>query len=278
MVRMLPMCRQLSVYMLKRLFLKIAFAASGVLATASASALEEQYVQIETRPGVTQAFMLIEPAKPLASVILFAGGDGRIGITTDGIRRKNNFLVRSRHLFADQGFMVATVDAASDFQGGEGLTGTRSGKKHAQDITGVIAFLKRKTQVPVWVIGTSRGTISAANAGARIEQNGPDGIVLTATVTGQSRNRPYSVFNVQLKVIRQPVLIVHHKADGCKVSPYSGTSGVAKALKTASTVEVLAFEGGDPPQSGACDALSYHGFLGIESQVVGAIGAWIKRH
>lgn len=263
--------------MRQRSLLKVALAALVIFPIASASALEEQYVQIETRPGVRQGFMLIEPVKPAASVILFAGGDGRIGVTTSGIRRKNNFLVRSRHLFADQGFMVATIDAASDFQDGEGLTGARSGNKHAQDIAGVIAYLKRKTQVPVWVVGTSRGTISAANAAARIKQDGPDGVVLTATVAGSSRNRPHNVFDVKLKVISQPVLVVHHKADGCAVSPYAGTRSVAKALKAAAKVEVLAFDGGDPPKSGACDALSYHGFLGIESEVVRAIGAWIKR-
>ena len=248
----------------------------GVMSPPS-HAQDEQYVTIDTRPGVSQAFMLIEPAvKPVASVILFAGGTGLIGISPTGIRSKNNFLVRTRRLFAQQGFIVATVDAPSDRQTGDGLIGFRSGNAHAQDIKAVIAWLKRKAEIPVWVIGTSRGSISAANSAARISEGGPDGVVLTATVTEPSKSRPYTVFDAKLKTIRQPVLIVHHKSDGCRVSPYSGAALVAKKLKSSHKVEAIAFEGGEPPKSGACDALSYHGFLGIEDAVVKAIADWIK--
>ncbi len=181
-------------------------------------------------------------------------------------------------MFAQLGFIVATVDAPSDRQAGEGLVGFRSGEKHAQDIQAVITWLKSKAEVPVWVIGTSRGSLSAANSAARISDGGPDGVVLTATVTGLSKSRPYTVFDAKLKTIRQPVLIVHHKADGCQVSPYSGTKSIVKKLKNARKVEVLAFEGGDPPRSAACHARSYHGFLGIEDEVVKAIADWIKHN
>lgn len=81
---------------------------------------------------------------------------------------------------------------------------------------------------------------------------------------------------VKLKAIRQPVLIVHHKSDACPVSPYSGTKRIAKRLENSSKVEVLGFEGGDPPKGGACDARSYHGFLGTEKAVVKTIADWIK--
>lgn len=241
-------------------------------------AQDEQYVSIDTRPGVSQTFMLIEPAKPVASVILFAGGSGLIEISPAGIRRKNNFLVRTRRLFAQQGFVVATVDAPSDRQTGDGLVGFRSASEHARDIQAVIAWLKRRTAIPVWVVGTSRGSLSAANSATRISEGGPDGVVLTATVTEPSKSRPYTVFDAKLKSIRQPVLIVHHKSDSCRASPYSGAKTIAKKLKSSRKVEVLAFEGGDPPGSGACDALSYHGFLGIEDEVVKAIAEWIKRN
>ena len=142
----------------------------------TAHAQKESYVSIETRSGVSQAFLHIEPAEPLAAVILFAGGDGRLGLSPNGIAAlQGNFLVRSRPLFADEGLVVAVVDVASDFDTGDGLLGFRSGKKHATDIKGVIAYVKRKAKLPVWVVGTSRGSISAANAAARIEEKGPEG-------------------------------------------------------------------------------------------------------
>jgi hypothetical protein len=37
----------------------------------------------------------------------------------------------------------------------------------------------------------------------------------------------------------------------------------------------LLFEGGDPPQSGPCDALAAHGYFGIEERVSNAIADWI---
>jgi hypothetical protein len=56
------------------------------LSAACVNALEEEFKTIPTRSGVTQSFLLIRPAeKPLASVILFAGAHGRLGLSPEGI-------------------------------------------------------------------------------------------------------------------------------------------------------------------------------------------------
>ena len=47
-------------------------------------------------------------------------------------------------------------------------------------------------------------------------------------------------------------------------------------LKTSAAVEVMIFSGGTPTGFRACGAMSYHGFLGIEDRVVGAIAGWIR--
>jgi hypothetical protein len=79
-------------------------------------ALEEELKMIKTRPGVTQSFLLIRPSdKPIASVILFAGGHGRLALSPQGIGwGEDNFLIRNRKRFAQQGFLVAVIDAPSD--------------------------------------------------------------------------------------------------------------------------------------------------------------------
>ncbi|MCH7957758.1 MAG: hypothetical protein IIB63_09415, partial [Proteobacteria bacterium] len=41
----------------------------------------EQLVTLETRAGVTQKFILITPEKPVAAVILFAGGKGNLNLS-----------------------------------------------------------------------------------------------------------------------------------------------------------------------------------------------------
>jgi hypothetical protein len=57
----------------------------------------------------------------------------------------------------------------------------RISSAHAGDIVAVAAYLKMQVGVPVWLIGTSTGTFSAA-AGA-IAAKGIDGLVLTSTIT-----------------------------------------------------------------------------------------------
>jgi len=241
-----------------------------------AHAIDEELQRIPTRPGVTQAFLLVKPAsRPAASVILFAGGHGHLALSDRGIGwGSNNFLVRTRTLFVAQGFLVAVVDALSD-RGSEGLGDFRTSEAHAQDIADVIAFLKQRADAPVWVVGTSRGTLSAANAAARISQ-GLDGLVLTSSVTRSSKANRDSLRDVNLQDIALPTLFVHNKSDACKVTPYGDIPALMQQLKRAPKVELISFEGGDIPRSEPCEALSYHGFLGLEPAVVEAIARWIK--
>jgi pimeloyl-ACP methyl ester carboxylesterase len=233
-------------------------------------------VSIPTRPGVTQGFLLLEPsgAVSVASLILFTGGEGDLELAeqpADWVGE--NFLVRSRALFAAAGFTIAVVDTPSDHV--EGYDGFRTSAAHATDIAAVIAYLRARHPVPVWLVGTSRGTISAAN-GALLRNGGADGLVLTSTVTRGSKRRPQSVMDLALADIRLPTLIVHNRDDACSVTPYSGVADLQHALKHAATVAVQTFAGGDPPQSEPCEALSRHGYLGLEPAVVTAITAWIK--
>lgn len=47
---------------------------------------------------------------------------------------QKNFLVLSRQLFAEQGFVVALVDTPSDQQGSPYLSNFRQSREHAADI------------------------------------------------------------------------------------------------------------------------------------------------
>jgi len=64
------------------------------------------------------------------------------------------------------------------------------------------------------------GTVSAANAAARLKEGGPNGLVLTSTVTKESKQVSETVNHVRLKDIRVPTLIVHHRQDDCVLTPY----------------------------------------------------------
>ncbi len=239
-------------------------------------ALEGELRTITTRPGVTQSFLLIRPAnKPTKSVILFAGAHGRLALSPQGIGwGEGNFLVRNRERFAQKGFLVAVNDAPSDRP--QGLWNFRTSAAHAEDIKHVVAELKKISDIPVWLIGTSMGTISAANAAARLKGGGPDGLVLTSTVTKESRQVSETVNNVRLKDIRVPTLIVQHKQDECVLTPYELAVALMRSLTQSPKKELLTFNGGDLSVSDPCEAMSYHGFLGLDAEVVAAITSWIK--
>ena len=253
-----------------------ALAALALAAVLAAPAAAEEVKTIPTRPGVTQSFILLRRSEtPAATVILFAGGDGALRLGPDGRMAAlgGNFLVRNRARFAEHGFMVAVPDAPSDHA--SGLSRFRAGKEHAEDIRAMIATLRAIAPAPVWLIGTSMGTVSAASAAARLREGGADGLVLTSSITRWNRSEGESVGDVKLKDIRIPTLIVHHRDDACPFTPFSDIPGLVRDLGKTPRHELITVTGGDPPESKPCEARAAHGYLGLDAQVVKAIADWI---
>ncbi len=235
----------------------------------------EKVVDISTRPHVTQRMVVLSPKNPKAAIILLAGGHGGLQISAEGSFGwgKGNFLVRSRQLFVDQELMVVVLDAPSDRQKAPYLSGFRGTREHVTDLKAVIAWVRKQADVPVWLVGTSRGTESAAYAATSLTgQDGPDGLVLTSTVLSDSKE--FAVPGLQLDRLRIPVLVVHHVEDGCSHCPYKDISKVMDKLGNASRKELLPVKGG-VSRGDPCEAYSHHGFSGVESEVVKKIGAWM---
>lgn len=248
---------------------------------APAQAATSTLVSISTPRGTKQAFIVIKPDKPpVASVILFAGGHGALGLKSASAMTwgAGNFLVRSRDLFAAHDLVVAVIDAPSDKQGG--MNGIfRMGAAHAADIGAVAAYLKKDAGVPVWLVGTSMGTFSAA--GGAIAGKGVDGLVLTSTITRSkpdwkiAQSHRDGVASMPLQRITVPTLIVSHAKDGCDITPAGDAPKLRKGLANAKVVDAVLLSGGDRPKSDPCEAMSQHGFLGIEGQAVDAIAKFI---
>jgi len=240
------------------------------------SAQLQRVVDVASRAGVTQRFLLLHPENAKAAVILFAGGDGGLRMSPDGAIRgvRGNFLVRSRDLFAAQGLAVAVIDAPSDRQSDPHLAGFRQTSEHVADARAAIAWLRQELKLPVWLVGTSRGTQSVAYIATQLtpEDGGPDGIVLTSTILADRQGRP--VPDMALERIKVPVLVAHHVQDGCRFCSFSDMPKLTGKLNTVPRTELLTFEGGnnvgDP-----CEARAYHGYNGIEADVVTKISVWI---
>ena len=250
---------------------------AALLALWAASAQAEDLVTLQTRPGVAQPFYVTRPSgPPLASLLLFTGGDGRLNpYRQPADLQHGNFLVRSRDLFVQHGFLVAVIDVPSDQTGGLGAFRLRP--EHATDIAAVVGWLRAADPAPIWLVGTSRGTISAALGAATAP--GLHGLVLTSSVTrGAARADPTSIFNVDLSRIAISTLVVNHRDDGCFVAVPADAPQLLDALSHVPTKQALLYDGGAPARTNPCEALSAHGYFGIEPQVVNGIADWITQH
>lgn len=226
-------------------------------------------------------------ATPRVTLVLLAGGSGHVALGPDGCARQlqGNSLVRSVGLFQAEGLGTAVVDAPSDHHGEDGLGGFRVAEAHARDIGQVVTELRRRTDGAVWVVGTSRGAISAANAAARlVGAAAPDGVVLTSAVmAGQAGARKawvaQSVFDAPLERLRMPVLLLGHADDGCVRSPPALMPQVAARLNS-ERQQVATLTGGPglarTPGLDACEGRSPHGFNGQEAEMVQGIARFVR--
>jgi hypothetical protein len=237
---------------------------------------QDKVIDISTRAGVTQRFVVMPAADAKATVLLFAGGHGGLQLSDAGTPAwgKNNFLVRSARLFAAQGLTVAIIDAPSDRQSEPYLSGFRHTPEHTADVKAVIAWLKDSTKLPVWLVGTSRGTQSVGAAATALQSGGgPDGIVLTSTILNDGRSKP--VPDMAMDTLKIPVLVVHHEQDACRVCLFRDMPRLMGKLTATPRKELITFRGGDN-QGDPCEAMAYHGYNGLEQEVVGRIAAWVK--
>lgn len=236
---------------------------------------EPKVVDIPTRPGVTQRLLVLAPPSPKAAVILFAGSHGGLQIALDGSFGwgMGNFLIRSRQLFVDQGLLTVVIDAPSERQSPPYLVGFRQGAEHAADVQAVIAWVRQQSGLPVWLVGTSRGTQSIAAVATRLSRSdGPDGLVLTSTILTDPKAPPVTA--MALEKLSIPVLVAHHELDGCSHCAYSDIPALMQKLDGLPRKQLLSFRDG-VSRGDPCQAMAYHGFNGIESEVVGQIAAWI---
>lgn len=251
-----------------------------------------EVVQIETHDNTTTRYALASPNTSAPggeriALVLLVGGSGYLDLDTQGCPRelRGNSLVRSLPLFHAAGFATALIDARSDHHGEDGLGGLRAAPAHADDLAKIVADVRKRTQSRVWVVGTSRGAISAANVASRITGDAaPEGVVLTsALMSGQTGAKKswvaQSVFDLPLESIRIPVLVVGHADDKCVRSPAALMSNIT-ARTNGAREQVVTVTGGSgktiPMGLAACEGRSPHGFLDQEAEVAAGVARFIR--
>lgn len=216
-------------------------AALAVLLLAPAMAAAQQTIDL----GGSKAVLLRPPA-PTASVILMPGGDGRIEAGANGTigGLRYNQLVRTRQAYLARGLAVLVVDVNVDL---------KRAVEH-------MAAIKR----PVTVIGTSRGTLRAAQGIARGAK--PDALVLTSGFLTNGSGSHENVANILGSPQRLPrTLVIHHRQDGCR---YTLPAGVEPFIRWSDGKARVAWVDGGTNEGNPCRARAYHGFNGIDGKVV----------
>lgn len=234
-------------------------------------AMEDRLVNLDTRPGVSVSFYYMPRDGAKATVVLLMGGGGDIGMK-GGVPGSNNFLVRSRDFFAANGLNVVLVGRPSDKKELDYLF--RVSPEHMEDLRCIVTFLKKESRLPLWFVGTSRGTISTAAAAIAFGNEELAGIVLTSSVT--SRKKTGAVPYQKLDAIRLPVLVLHHQYDACIICVPGEASRIKRGLANAPIKKEIFVTGGSNPSGDPCEAMHWHGYIGMEKEAVDIICDWIK--
>jgi len=250
---------------------KLLWAAWALLALGSVQAAGER-LDVPTREGVVTPLFWEPALAAKATVLLFPGGVGGFGRVEEGRPTSRNFLVRSMGEFLAQGYNVAIFGRPSDTP--DLGYHERVSDAHMTDIRETLKVVKQKSSAPVWLVGTSRGTVSAAAAAIRL-QSEIAGLVLTSSIVAW--DKVGAVPRQDLAAIRVPVLVLHHAKDERRQTLPRDVGYILKGLTAAPVKKQVMVDGGANPTGDACEAFHWHGFIGMEAEAVKIITGWMDQ-
>jgi pimeloyl-ACP methyl ester carboxylesterase len=234
----------------------------AALLVAGGAARSADRVELPTQPGISLPILYDPVDQPSASVILFVGGDGKLGDETQ------TFLLRVRYRFVAAGMSVAVPGTPTDHPGGFGPY-FRTWMAHVDDVAAVVDFLKSKARVPVWVVGNSNGTISAANAAATLGPRAVAGVILTSAVWLDALG------TVPVGKIAVPVLVLQDFTDTCPVSKPPLSQQNMRRFTSAPAKKFVMLYGPDTPAP-PCGLNSGHDFYRIDAEAADLMIDWIR--
>jgi hypothetical protein len=189
---------------------------------------------------------------PSYVLILFPGGSGVVDPhMEDGklvYKAKNNFLLRARNYFVDDEFVTVSTNSTQS----------------TERIQAIIGDLKKRFPTArIYLIGTSKGTYDTM----RLAE------YLSDKIAGEihtSSLQSISFFDAKKYANRH--LIVHHRDDSCKSTPFSAAEHSHKSYGNDFIIMEGGISVGDP-----CEPFAHHGYNGIEKETVDSIKKWIKQ-
>lgn len=214
--------------------------------------------------GTEKAIMVLIAGGNMDSSIIDTNADGIPDTGTSG-----NFLVRSAHLFADQGYKVITLDRPDDYADYiAGFDTYRTSVNHAVDIVKSVNA-ENASQLPVFIVGTSRGAISAV-----FHNQLAAGISISSPVTSGSGTPVVSSTLVDPANVSNPAHLIWHTGDLCSLSTPADSAALIGQFAGDFTSDSLTGGFKNPAVATECKAQTFHGFMGIETNAVSRITNW----
>ncbi|MET1027663.1 MAG: alpha/beta hydrolase, partial [Dongiaceae bacterium] len=228
-------------------------------ASSASSVPRDCIFDLTLQNGDHQRVLFATPQHPRAALVMLPGGAGDVDIEEDGdLRHGYNFVVRTRALWVERGYAVLIPDALDHAN----LRGERSSPKYAALVEELVRFVHARTSSPVFLLGTSQGTIAAMNAAAHAEPGAIKGLILTESVSRMGASHE-TVFSADPEDIRVPALVVANRDDRCNVAPPDDAGRIAAAMKNSPDVRVQVVSGGVTKSQTPCGSLTPHGYDGI---------------
>jgi pimeloyl-ACP methyl ester carboxylesterase len=241
----------------------------GLIGPARPLSAQGVAADIPLTSGGSQRVLFASPANPRAILVMFPGGSGIVDISAGGTSTNRNFLIRTLPLWLAQGLAVAILGSPN----GGSLLGQRHTSAYVAAIDRAIDFARSRANAPVWLVGTSQGSIAAANGAAHLGTK-IAGVVLSSSVTRRTQSGE-TVFDSEPGLIAVSALVVANQGDTCRGTP-PGDAASSAAELTRSPRKNVIIVASDQIQSEPCEAMSPHGYLGIEPAVVQRMADWIR--
>ena len=219
--------------------------------------------------GSAPMYEMVRPDSQ-ANLIFFNGGPG-----WGGNLKSKNFLIRERRsfFFARMNvFLFPNPEKKVKLSFDDRLEET-----HANSIRELVKDIRSQNNLPIYLVGISRGTVSVGNFITRYG-NEVDGVVLMSGVYLNSRiskRAPYSMQHVIGTKTETNILVLHHEDDACKICQPSSAEEFYEELETEN--KKLIFVSGGGASGDPHGPLHHHGFEDVESVAVGHLVDWVLK-
>ncbi len=202
-----------------------------------------------------------------ATIVMIPGGEGHLGLNSDR-RSIGGFYKEILGRLSDPGISegkinVVIFDSPAPLSYRGEYPEARASLEHIQRIDSVVRHFWSVMGKPIWLFGHSNGAVSITEYHNWVVSRGEDQRIAGFIVSSGRYNAGFK------RRVDQPVLYLHHLADGCpRASPASAKENHAKTSQlSTSRLELLWVRGGSSEEGKSPCSSGRHMYSGAGDEV-----------